>query len=263
MGGLPLPLPPAIERELRARRWRQIGAGMSKADVFRFEGGLYLKTVRRDARDPCFGGLDAERAKLEWLGRHISVPTVVAFTKDETRDYLVMSEIPGRDAAADMPAASALPAAVKVLAAACREFHAIPTADDCPFVERANDLVLQARQRLDDGLVDVADFDAEREGRDPEELFQELAGLRPTSEDLVVTHGDFCLPNVILRDGQCSGFIDVGRASVADRWRDLSLCMHSIASTWGPQWSALFLHHYGLPLDERRREFFQLLDEFF
>lgn len=37
----------------------------------------------------------------------------------------------------------------------------------------------------------------------------------------VLLHGDYCLPNIILKDWKLSGFIDVGDGGVGDRHIDL------------------------------------------
>ena len=219
---LPLRVPAEVERVLAGRHWSAVDVGMSKADVFRCDGGLYLKTVRRIDDDVTFGNLEEERARLEWLDGKLPVPTVVAFARDETRDYLVLSEIPGRHAAADAPAVAVTPRLVEALAAACRLFHSVSTSG-CPFAASAESLVRLAGARLERGLVDADDFDAERKGRSEEELLRELVALQPEQEDSVIVHGDFCLPNIILQGESLSGFIDVGRAGVSDRWRDLAL----------------------------------------
>lgn len=77
-----------------------------------------------------------------------------------------------------------------------------------------------------------------------EEVLAGLLAVRPAEEDLVFTHGDPSLPNVILEaselTGFVTGFVDVGRAGVGDRYRDLALAARSLAYNWGEAWVPLF-----------------------
>jgi aminoglycoside 3'-phosphotransferase II len=151
---------------------------------------------------------------------------------------------------------------VEVMAAACHLLHDAH-ADGFPFVESVDSLLEQARRRLDRGLVDPTDFDEERAGMSPHELFEELCRLAPDDGQPVLTHGDLCPPNVIVQEGRTVGFVDVGRAAVSDRWRDLALCLRSLEFDRGDAGAEEFLRVYGAVRDERKLAFYTLLDEFF
>lgn len=114
------------------------------------------------------------------------------------------------------------------------------------------------------GLVDEDAFDEFRKGKRTAELYEELVRNQPAQDDEVFTHGDYCLPNVILSDSGVSGFIDWARGGVADRYRDLGIAARSIAYNLGEEYIPYFFEAYGLKTaDKEKVEFFQLLDEFF
>lgn len=59
-------------------------------------------------------------------------------------------------------------------------------------------------------------------------------------------HGDFCLPNILLRDWRFSGYIDVGGGGVGDRHIDLFWGIWSLAyNLHTDRFSGRFLDAYG------------------
>ncbi|EJC80425.1 aminoglycoside phosphotransferase [Rhizobium leguminosarum bv. trifolii WSM2297] len=256
-----LPAGPLGER-LSGYRMERDGLGRSAASVFRLEGeglpSLYLKVEQAGP----FGELANEAARLDWLkASGLPCPDVIARESGGGRNRLLISALPG----ADLASASALTPLVRVelLAAALLELHRLPIAS-CPFDHRLENRVAVAKARMQAGIVDETDFDETRLGKSAETLFAELESRRPDREDLVVTHGDACLPNFIACEDGFSGYIDCSRLGIADRYQDIALACRSIASNFGDALVQPFLDLYGLTaLEPARLDYYQLLDEFF
>lgn len=235
--------------------------GASGAAVLRVErnGGPagFLKSEPADA----FSELPDEVARLRWLkSQGLPAPDVLDAREHDGRHWLWMTAVPGMD----LEAVSALAPqqAVTLLADALQQLHQVPITA-CPFDHRLPHRLAAARARMDAGRVDASDFDAARLGQSPEQLFAELVALTPAQADLVLTHGDACLPNLLAAHGRFSGFIDCARLGVADRHQDLALAARSIASDIGEQWVTPFFERYGIVPDATRLAFYCLLDEFF
>ncbi len=58
-------------------------------------------------------------------------------------------------------------------------------------------------------------------------------------EDLVFSHGDFCLPNVLFQNRKLSGIIDLVRAGIADKWCDIALCYRSLKNNCEGMYSGI------------------------
>jgi aminoglycoside 3'-phosphotransferase II len=140
--------------------------------------------------------------------------------------------------------------------------HDVPIAE-CPFDHRLEERIAAAQNRVSGGLVDEADFDNERQGRTATDVLAELLSTLPEAHDLVVTHGDACLPNFMVDGSNFTGFVDCSRLGVSDRYQDLALTARSIARNLGQAWVEPFFREYGVKPDHRRLAFYSLLDEFF
>lgn len=220
------------------------------------EPALILKVLARDS----ITSLAGEAARLRWLQGRVLVPAVLDFVQDSTHDFLLMSALPGSDAAS-----VALPPKqiVDLLADALRQLHSLPV-HDCPFRHTVNDCVAEAKSCLDHGRVNVTNFDSVNVGRDPNDLYREMLATKPAQEAAVFTHGDYCLPNVMIVDERLSGFVDLGRSGIGDPYRDLALIDRTLDRNLGADWTERFFARYGLENpDPERLRFFRLVDEFF
>ena len=241
--------------------WTRITVGESPSDTFRLdrsgEAALYLKFAPRAH----WMELLRERERLDWLRGKLPVPDVVGYETDDLNEYLLITPLPGRHLAT-LAADELGEEVVQLLATGLRAIHAI-SIHDCPFDMTLDREIERSRHNVVNGLVDEADFDDVRLGRSAAEVFEELISNRPADEDLVFTHGDYCLPNVMMDGDKVSGFVDWGRAGVADRYKDIALAVRSLEGNTGEDLALAFLEAYGLSNpDADKIEYYKLLDEF-
>lgn len=255
-------MPARLRDLLSGYSWAADELGRSSASVFRLEADslppLYLKSEINSS----FSELAGEVARLRWLGAQgLVCPAVVAHEAGGEREWLLMNALDG----ADLASASLISPLVRVrmFAEALRDLHRIRI-DACPFDHRSDARIAAAKARMLAGRVDETDFDEARLGRSAESLFRELEERRPAAEDLVVTHGDACLPNFIAADHRFAGYIDCCRLGVADRYQDIALACGSIVYNFGEALVASFLETYGISeVDAEKMDYYRLLDEFF
>ncbi|MGH2505461.1 MAG: APH(3') family aminoglycoside O-phosphotransferase, partial [Ktedonobacterales bacterium] len=222
--------------------------------------------------------LRAERDRLHWLQSRLPVPAVCGWAEagddgpvdadereERARGWLLLSEAPGRMACD--PAFEGDPQrVVELLAAGLHSLHGLDIAA-CSFDARLDHRLAQAAWVIHAGIADVEAVRADL-GVSAEELLARLITTRPDepTADLVFTHGDYCLPNILL-DAECdriSAYLDWGRAGIADRYQDLSIGARSVRFNLGEEWSERFLAAYGLsPLDRARLDWYETLDELF
>lgn len=261
---LPFPdvdLPPGFTPLLKGYSWRKDSLGQSNSSIFLFDAeGCPPLVLKVGAAGP-FDELIDEAERLEWLRKQgMPCPRIIARALYAQQNWLLMEAVEGVDLASGTLAASDQ---IVLLAEALRRMHALDV-DACPFDHRIDTRIAIARLRTDAGLIDVTDFDEERLGKSADELFAELQARIPQEGKLVVTHGDACLPNIIVNDGRFAGFIDCSRLGIADPYQDLALTCRSIAFNLGEEWVQPFLDLYGIRrADPEKRDFYCLLDEFF
>jgi len=250
--------------------WEPVDVGMSGAVVYRsVDGATHAKCVGVTAR----AELRLERDKIEWLATTpIPGPQLVGWEESDDGAVLVMTTVPGIPAC-DIPA-GLVPRAVNSMSFLLATLHALPLTS-CPFVRRLDRTIADAASAVQRGAVDVTDFDYSRQGWTADDLLGELvASSRRAAEleanDLVVCHGDPCLPNLLIDpdSGDCTGVVDLGRLGVADRYLDLALVHRSMSAPemnlqYDASDAAALLATYGIgDPDPWRLEFYRLLDEF-
>ena len=79
----------------------------------------------------------------------------------------------------------------------------------------------------------------------------------PDSAGDCFIHGDFCLPNILAKDGEISGFIDVEAGGVGDPWMDYAWCIWSLEhNLHTDQYTGLLLEALGIEFDREKFEYY-------
>lgn len=214
----------------------------------------YLKVVRHGWTPSAA----AEAERTAWARSFLPVPRVLKRGVTRDSEWLLTEGIDSVDATAAVFRQD-VAGLVDRLAKGLRRFHSMPI-DECPFQFRIGDAIELVLRRLETGQIDGArDFHPEFEALTEEAAVEELLASVPDSEDLVVCHGDYCVPNILLRGTEIVGFVDLGELGVADRWWDLAVATWSITWNFGPGYEGRFLETYGVQRDEHRIQFYRLL----
>lgn len=236
--------------------------GQSNTQVYLAKNSnAFLKIAGKSSN----ANLQREKEVLEWLSEKISVPLVLHFEETSEKTFLLISGIKGTNLADCVRKSKARESLLCDLAKNLKQIHSI-SIKDCPFQQTLRVKLQNARENIEKGLVDESDFENENKGKSAKALFDELIKLKLEDEDLVFTHGDFCLPNIIISKGKVSGFVDWERGGVADRYQDIALLFRSFDFNVGntEQFEDLFCSCYGIDkLDKDKIRFYTMLDEFF
>lgn len=225
--------------------WRLRGPG----------GAVRFAKVDTAGRYPSLRG-EAER--MTWAAPYLPVPRVVAYEQFGVVTVLVTDALPGREAT-DPVWRDDLAGLVRALGRGLRSFHESVGEEWCPFrfeVARALEHVSR-RVRTDD--IDPSGFHDEHASFTPAAALAELEATVPDDEDLVVCHGDYCAPNVLLQHGAVTGYVDLGELGAADRWWDVAVGAWSAGWNFGSALEAVFYEGYGIAPDPARIRFYRLL----
>ena len=173
-------------------------------------------------------------AAMRWSEEKIPVPKILCHQVEDGISYLLMEKMEGV-MACDESLLSQPEVLTQALADGIKLLWNTDTTE-CPRTRTLPQLLEQARYNIDNGIVDLDNVQPETFGEDgfqnPEHLLQWLIA-NPIPSEPVLSHGDYCLPNVFVRDGKFHGFIDVGDLGIGEKWRDIALCYRSLRDNLG------------------------------
>ena len=252
-----LEVPGHLLAEYATWTWELVSTHQGQSVMYRLasrDGIHYLKVVRRGWRPSAA----EEMERTVWARSHLPVPRVLDHGATPENTWLLTEGIDGRDAT-NSAFREDISGLVHRLAGGLRRFHEAPV-EACPFQFRIADAISLVRHRFATHQIDAArDFHPEFAALTVEAAVEQLVTSVPDGEDLVVCHGDYCVPNILLRGPEVVGFVDLGELGVADRWWDLAVATWSITWNFGRGYEDQFLESYGATPDDARMRFYRLL----
>lgn len=232
--------------------------GHSKAKIYNFKKAsyeLYLKVEQKNSE------FEQEQMVMEWLQDKLPVPRIISKCNHEGYDYLLMTKVDGNMSCATSSLSNP-ESLIKALADGINKLQSIDISD-CPFNCSLDEKLKSAWKRIKNNEIDMSDWEEDTEFTSPEELYDYLLTNKP-KEEVVFSHGDYCLPNVFIHNKKITGLIDLGRAGIADRWQDIALCVRSIEHNLGSRrYTNLLFKYLNLEPDYEKIKYYILLDELF
>lgn len=253
--------PSEIKALIKDKPYQENTVGMTDSKIYIFDQEV-LKVEKI-----CEESLNEARM-LEWLQGRLPIPKLFCVVKEQGRQYILMERLIGAMAFEEPYIGSPI-TLVKMLAEALKMVWSVRI-DDCPSDQGLKVKLKLAEDQVKKGKVDIEEFDfallKEFGLSSPRDILDYLNTHQP-NENLVFTHGDFCLPNLIFREEKLVGFIDLGRSGLSDLWQDLALVIRSLkynlGSTYKEEYRDLLCKELGLAFDKKKFQYYLLLDELF
>ena len=261
-------IPQKIMSIIGGQDYMQNDVGMSESNVLVFPEHV----LKIQGQTP---ETDNEKEIVSWLNGRIPVPQIPVYCVENGTAYTLMSRITG-EMLCDEEFLRTPTRLIRFVAEGMKLLWSVDVSD-CPCkVSRLDERLKAARRNVELGLVDMDNVEPETFGTggfaNPEELLVWLERNRP-EEDIVLTHGDFCLPNVLAEHDHISGFIDLGKMGPADRWQDLAIVLRSLRHNFAGKYTdgkqrfefepQMLLDELGVKMDEAKNRYYMLLDELF
>lgn len=253
-------IPDKIKKHIENVPYKLDDIGCSGSKILLFENDMVLKIEQLNNES------NMEIKMINWLQGKLPVPKIIEICTLDGYIYLLMSKIDGLMSCHEYYL-NRPKELVHLLAEGLKTLWKT-VIDGCPVVNDVENKLKLARVRIDNDLIDVEDFEpetiSEKGFKDVEELYDFLVENKPEQE-LVFSHGDYCLPNIFLKNNYVSGFIDLGSCGIADKWQDISLCVRSLEHNLrnNKAYTDLLFEELGIERDNNKLRYYILLDELF
>lgn len=258
-------LPAGIQEKLEGQNFRIDNVGLSDSEVYLFDDQV-LKIQQANEES------ENEYRMMRWLAGRLPVPQPVAYACENGKSYLLMTKLPGKMACDEVYMRNPEQLA-GMLAEALKRLWTVEVSE-CPCVWTLDRKLAMAKYRVEHGMVSMENAEPDTYGSggfaSPRELLRWLTGHKP-QEEPVLSHGDFCLPNIFFADGSLKGYIDLARTGAADKWQDIALCYRSLKHNYDGTYGGkkydgdpdMLFDKLGIKPDREKISYYIMLDELF
>lgn len=223
---------------------------------------LYLKISNTEMTQD---EMENECKILNWLSlSRLNIPKVLFFQKDTKESYMLLSSISGISSH-EMTKISK-EEIVKISAKVLKKVHKIDTRSIPSNYTNCLEKELESiMENVDNDMIDIEAFKKANNNKTPQRVLDYLLDKKNLFKSNVFTHGDYCLPNILIDYEMNYGLVDWSQGGIGDIYRDISPLVKSINRNFGETYSKIFLQHYGIDEDKVNREkivYYDLIDQF-
>ena len=249
--------PKEVEFFIKDMKCVKDNEGKSKANIYKFsdwEKVYYLKVEKRNDESI------REHEMYHWLKEKVPVPKVVCECFEDGMDYLLLEKVNGimLDSECYVKNPEQL---VRLAAEGLNMLWKIPISK-CPFNASIESKLKKVKEKIDNGMKICVDKNIYTDGFNNEKDVYEYLVSNMPKEDKVLVHGDYCFNNYFAQNNKISGFIDMGRGGIGDRYQDIALCVRELMDYEKCYTDLLFTYLSIKPNYEKIR-YYILLDELF
>ena len=259
-------IPTKINNIIGSRSFTLDKTGMSDSQVICFDD-MILKIEKQCEES------DNEHQMLSWLSGRLPVPKLFCSEKSCSTNYLLMERVVG-EMSCSTEFLEDPELLTELLAEGLRMLWNVDISA-CPYHNGIDNKLRLAEILVSNNLCEMEGVEPGTYGDNgfasPADLLTWLKDNRP-AENLVFSHGDYCLPNIFINQNKVSGFIDLGRSGIADKYQDIALCYRSLKHNFEGRYGGKIYEDFnadilfdklGIDPDWDRIRYYILLDELF
>lgn len=260
-------IPESIKKLVDVTDYQMDNIGMSGSSILIFDDKvLKIERVCEESNH--------EFEIMKQMYGKLPVPKVLCHERCQGMNYLLMSKVSGSMACDEfyMQNAEELSG---ILAEGLKMLWRFDVSD-CTYICGLDRKLKMAEYNVEHGLVDMDNVEDDTFGengfKSPEDLLNWLKNNRP-KEEYALSHGDYCLPNVFVKDGKISGYVDLGKMGLADKYQDIALCYRSLRHNYEGKYSGeekhkdfspkMLFEKLGIEPNWDKIKYYLLLDELF